>query len=150
MPFLLQKIMKLSSLNRLRTKDEYRWLLENAKRIEDNQPHDDAGLRIFLLEMSKSDEHGLRSRFRILIGHLLKAQYQSKKKTRSWDVTILNQRDDLSAVLQDSATLRNFAQVNLEKYYQLGVEFASVQTGLPASTFPPTCPWTIKQILGIL
>ena len=45
---------------------------------------------------------------RILIGHLLKWQYQPDQRSASWSGTIRVQRKDLQKLLKDSPSLRRF------------------------------------------
>jgi len=56
--------------------------------------------------MASSARRELKSRFANLSMHLLKVKYQPEKRTRSWDMTIANQRQELELVLEESPSLQ--------------------------------------------
>jgi hypothetical protein len=97
--------------------------------------------------MGKRDLKELISRVRVLVGHLLKWQLQSEKKSRSWERTIASQRTQLGQLLEDIPSLRVKIQPNLRRNYERTVNLAVIETGLTKSLFPAECPFTIEQIL---
>ena len=127
---------------------------ENAKMIEtaaflrlgEFDQIDVPWLEDIVLSMSRNEQNKVKGKARILIAHLLKFKYQSSHRSGSWTSTILNQRDDLADLLEDSATLQNVLRINLVQIYRKARNLATLETGLN-STFPLDCEWTLDQIL---
>ena len=97
--------------------------------------------------MAKRERRETVSRLRTLMAHLLKWQFQPEKRRGGWEATILEQRLQLEAALQDSTTLMNYAEEQIEKAYGKAVKLAAAETGLEASHFPAACPWTVETLL---
>jgi ribosomal protein L29 len=53
-------------------------------------------------DMGKRDLVELKSRLRVLLAHLLKWRFQRAKRTRSWEATILTQRQDIAALIEEA------------------------------------------------
>jgi len=108
-----------------------------------------------LEDMSKSDKRELTSRFKILIAHLLKWQFQLYQLSNyreswqggSWQATIVEQRSEIVDQLEQSPSLKRQLSESVMKAYPKAIEIAVDETGLPKSTFPETCPYTIEQLL---
>jgi hypothetical protein len=108
-----------------------------------------------LSDMSKSDRRELHSRFLILIAHLLKWQFQYQTlserwrefKGDSWRSTIIEQRQQISVLLRKSPGLTSVLEETSMDAYADAVEIAHKETRLARTTFPRTCPYSIKQLL---
>ena len=98
-------------------------------------------------DMGKSQRRELESRLRVLLAHLLKWGWQRDKRSNSWKATVANQRVELRALFRDSPSLKNQLPKSVAESYRDAVEEASLETGLPAETFPQRCPFTSEQIL---
>jgi hypothetical protein len=98
--------------------------------------------------LGKRDRRELGSRLQVLVMHLLKWHYQSSERSGSWRDTIEDQRAEILDLLNDSPSLRRQAPVILAQRYPRARAKAGSETGLPADTFPPTCPWTVEQVLA--
>jgi Domain of unknown function DUF29 len=99
-------------------------------------------------DMGKRDRREVRSRFSVLIMHLLKWQLQPKLRERStWRATIREQRKQLRLVLADSPSLGRIPKEELPALYRSAVEDAVEETGLRADHFPSSCPYTVEQTL---
>ncbi len=97
--------------------------------------------------LGKREQNELEHRLMRLLQHLLKWQYQSVRRGRSWRSTIVEQRQRITKRLRQSPSLRPALPVMLVEEYPLARLKASDETRLPDSTFPDPCPWTIEQIL---
>ena len=99
--------------------------------------------------LGRSERHALESRLEKLVLHLLKWRYQPEKRVRghSWADTIREQRRRLSRLLDQSPSLRPTVPTVLTESYLYVRQRAQLQTRLPLSTFPETCPWTPEQVL---
>jgi Domain of unknown function DUF29 len=83
---------------------------------------------------------------KVIIAHLLmKWVHQPKKQSRSWKLTIAQKRQELRQLLT-SRTLRNHAEAMLSGVYADGLELAAIETGLPESTFPAACLYSLAQV----
>lgn len=143
MPILADEL----ALADLYEKDEVAWLEEMARLAAERQfeEMDCDHLAEFLNDMARRERREVKSRLAILIAHLLKWEFQPEKRTKSWELTILNQRQELADVV-DSATLYSHAEDILIAAYERAVKNAAVETELPPSTFPASCPWTVEQL----
>ena len=97
--------------------------------------------------LGKSAQNEAESRLIILIMHLLKWLYQHDKRSRSWRITIGNQRDDLDLHFAKNPSLCPRAAEFIADVYPRAVKRAARETGIDRSTFPIECPWTDTQIL---
>lgn len=98
--------------------------------------------------LGKRDRRELFSRTTVLIAHLLKWHYQTDKRSRSWQSTIIEQREQVDLVLDDSPSLRPVLQTEFGRLYRRAVERAARETELPENTFPVECPYSIEDVLG--
>lgn len=96
--------------------------------------------------LGKSQLRELYSRYKVLLLHLLKWHYQPPLRGASWRRTIRDQRDEIARLLDDSPSLRGKRQAELRRAYAKAREDAEDETGLPLSTFPETCPFTLDQV----
>ncbi|WP_247872909.1 DUF29 domain-containing protein [Azospirillum sp. TSH64] len=104
---------------------------------------DRANLAEELEDMGKAKRQELRNRLEVLLTHLLKYQFQPGMRTGSWLGTIGEQRHRIEDVVEESPSLRPLLAELLEdaKLYKRAVQKASLETGLPAGTFPTVSPY---------
>lgn len=97
--------------------------------------------------VAKSEQRALASRFAVLLCHLLKWQFQSARRSQSWQRTMRDQRAAIASHLAKMPSLKPLLDNEewLAHAFNDAVRLASEQTGL--DEFPDTCPWTIQQIL---
>src|SRR5947209_14789070 len=95
-------------LSRLYWEDETAWLERTAQLVKERRfdEIDDRNLSEYLNDMASRDKREVLSRLKILLAHRLKWDYQPRKRSRSWELTIIEQRDELEDILE-SKTLRN-------------------------------------------
>jgi hypothetical protein len=132
-------------LSQLYERDETAWLersaaLIRAKRIKDL---DFRHLQEFLDDMAKRDRREVNSHLRQLLVHLLKWQFQPRRRSRSWRLSIFNQREELGECLA-SKTLARHAEEVLPEVYGKAVKGAALETGLDQATFPKECPYSME------
>ena len=99
-----------------------------------------------LEDMGRTEKRALESRIEVLVMHLLKWQYQPNLRSRSWQLTIREQRLRVQTLLEDNPSLRPHLSQRIDKIYRLAVIAAERETGL--NLFPDTCPYEIEQILS--
>ena len=83
----------------------------------------------------------------LLYTHLLKWQSQPTLRSRSWELTIKEQRRRLRRHLGQNPSLKSkFAQAQDDAYGDAILETAR-QTGLVEESFPTNCPFSDEQTL---
>lgn len=130
--------------------DFYAWTQEQAKMLHDRQwsQIDLPNLIEEIESLGKQQRQALRNCLSILIGHLLKWQYQPQQRSRSWLSTLRIQRLDINDLLEENPSLKPYIEEALRKAYLRGVELAVRETDLPNSTFPIDCPYSLEEIFS--
>jgi hypothetical protein len=132
-------------------KDYYAWANETAEAIRSGEFSriDIDALADEVADIARKEKRSLSSRLEVLIGHLLKWDYQDKKRTRSWAATIAVQRNRVMKLLKDSPSLTPWLSENLGEIYEVAVQLAVRDTNLSQDSFPPECPYTLDEILSL-
>src|SRR5260370_31009142 len=88
--------------------DYYTWALVNAAAIRERRLKDVDldNLAAEIEDLGKSQESALESHLKVLQLHLLKLQYQPRRTTRSWQLTVREPRLALRKLLCTSPALR--------------------------------------------
>jgi len=97
--------------------------------------------------IGKSEKRELVSRLRVLLAHLLKSQFQPRRRGASWKRSIINTRDELDEHLGDNPSLKSQLPVAIETAYRRARLDASTETRIDEAIFPQTCPWTYDEIM---
>jgi hypothetical protein len=129
--------------------DETAWLDATADLIRRGayRELDYAHLEEYLSDMARRDRREVESRLVVLIAHVLKWLHQPDQRSRSWQGTVVGQRQELARLVA-RGVLRNHAEAVLPEMYAEAVERAVAETGLPAQTFPAECPYSLEQLLS--
>ncbi len=140
--------MMNADLAQLFEKDETAWLDNMAQLLNERRFNmlDYSHLEEFLLDMAKRDRREIKSRLVILLAHMLKWDYQPRRRSKSWQRTLHTQRWELREALE-SKTLYRYAQEVLDKAYAVAVERAAMETGWKLKKFPAECPYSLEQLL---
>jgi len=130
--------------------DFYAWIHHHIKLLKQRKFAEiEVEILIDELEsMAKRDRRELISHLVILILHLLKWQFQPLHRSHSWRSSIVEQRYQIHSQLEESPSLRAYLSEAMLKAYPKAVELASKESGLPASTFPEDCPYSLEQLLN--
>jgi hypothetical protein len=97
--------------------------------------------------MGRSDRRELAHRLEVLTAHLLKCQFQPRRKSHSWLSTLGTQRRGLERLIEESPSLRPTVLSVAQKIYRHAVCAAHEQTRLPKSAFPAALPYSAEQLL---
>ena len=129
--------------------DFYAWTQQQAALLQTQQwsQLDLLNLIEEIDALGRQQRQELRNRLSILIGHLLKWQYQPQRRSRSWLATIRIQRLDIFELLEENPSLKPYLEAALQKAYQRGVGLAIQETELPDRTFPPQSPLWLGRSL---
>jgi hypothetical protein len=98
--------------------------------------------------MGKTQKHELINRLAVLLMHLLKWDYQPERRSRSWELTIKEQRIRIKNHLLENPSLKYSMSEYVSIAFEIAVVKALKETRLPDLVFPETCPYTIDQIMG--
>jgi Domain of unknown function DUF29 len=129
--------------------DFYQWTQTQAAalRAKDVAALDLAHLAEEIESLGKRDRRAVESYLEVILLHLLKWAYQSERRGRSWEKSLLQARHRLAKLLRENPSLANQVPVLLDEGYPHARRLAAVETGLPLTTFPATCPWAGAQVL---
>jgi Domain of unknown function DUF29 len=136
--------------NSLYETDYYAWSNQQAALLRAGQLSD-ADIENIAEEiesMGKSEKRELVSRLRVLLTHLLKWQYQPKRRGVSWEATIVAQRNDIVWHLEDNPSLTAQLSDTIARAYIGAASDATVQTRLSPKNFPKACPWSYEQMIS--
>ena len=130
--------------------DFHAWTQEQATRLRSRQWQslDWEHLGEEIESLGRQQRQELRNRLSILLGHLLKWQYQPECRSRSWLATIRVQRRDIAKLLQDNPSLKPYLDEAIQYGYQNGRDLAMGEINLPETTFPDKCLYAIADILN--
>jgi hypothetical protein len=131
--------------------DFFLWVEEQARLLRrraetaNNDELDYRNLAEEIESVGASQKREVRSRLALILQHLLKWHYQPDLRSRSWETTLLVQRQDLRALFEDSPSLRPFAERVLSTAFTNGRQAAERETGLLGIV--EACPWLLDQVL---
>ena len=130
--------------------DFYAWTQEQSELLRDNKwsQLDLANIIEEIESLGKQQRAELQNLLSLLIGHLLKWEYQSNRRSRSWLNTIRLQRMDVLELLAENPSLKPYLQDSLQKAYKKGVLLAVGEMNLARKTFPPECCYSLEEILS--
>jgi hypothetical protein len=130
-------------------RDFFAWTQEQVQLLKDNAlaKLDVQHLIEEIESMGASERSELVNRLEILLGHLLKWQFQPTHRGNSWEYTIIEQRDKIKDHIADNPSLKSYLPTALQKGYKYGVLLAAKESKLSRKAFPMQCPWDIEQIL---
>ena len=97
--------------------------------------------------LGRQQTQELKNRLGVLIGHLLKWQYQASNRSKSWKYTIQEQRLQILDLLDQNPSLKSYQDEAVAKGYQLGLLLVGRETPLDPKTLPRQCPFTLEQLL---
>lgn len=130
--------------------DFYAWTQEQVSLLKTQQWNelDTVNLIEEIEALGRQERQELRNRLGVLLGHLLKWQFQPNKHSNSWLGTIREQRIQIKLLLEDSPSLKPYLEQVLLDAYQLGLALAIRETDLDEQAFPEVCPYTLEQALN--
>jgi hypothetical protein len=125
------------------------WVEEQVRLLRAGQPEGlDLGNLIEEIEaLGGAERKSVKSNLVVILKHLLKHQYQPRRRSRSWLSSIAEHRRRLRNDLATSPSLRPYARECFEQCYQDGRRQALIETGLSSGELPEASPYTIEQAL---
>lgn len=134
-------------MNDLYKSDFYAWTQQQARLLRSHnlEQLDVSNLIEEIDEMGRREKRELESRLEVLLMHFLKWQFQPNLRSRSWQLTIKEQRLRLKKLLQENPSLKAILAEYVVSAYDLAIISAEKETGL--DTFPRKCPYKTEHIL---
>lgn len=128
--------------------DYYTWALEQARalRARSSKALDWENLAEEVEGLARTEAREFRSRLEVLLVHLLKWRYQPNKRSRSWRLTIREQRQRVAQVLDENPGLKGTLEESVTAAYALARLVAARETRLAERTFPSASPWSFEQM----
>lgn len=151
--FLMKSVIKRKEswqkTSPLYEQDFYGWTQQQAQILREGAlAHlDRVNLAEEIESLGKQQRQELRNRFGILLGHLLKWQFQPSKRSKNWFVTLREQRREIGYLLAENPSLKADIPEVLHKGYQSGIDLAVRETSLTDQDFPTQCPYPLDKIL---
>ena len=130
-------------------KDFFAWTQEQARLIKAKafDKLDIGHLFEEVEDMGNRHADEVESRLSVLLMHLLKWKYQPNLQSKSWQLTVKEQRRSILKRLKKMPSLSTKLPELFVEAYEDAVFEAEKETGLDESIFPKICPWTINQAL---
>lgn len=128
--------------------DFYAWTLEQSKllQISDFKGLDIVNLVEEIESLGKQQRQELENRLVILLGHLLKWDYQPERRSKSWKATIREQRRAIQRLMQANPSLKPYLEEAIAYAYQSGIDLVVRETPLDDQDLPADCQYTPEQI----
>jgi hypothetical protein len=130
-------------------RDFYLWIEQQAALLREKRLDelDVANLLEEIEWMGRKDKKSIKSNLVIVLLHLLKHEFQPKRRSRSWLDSLLEHRQRLRDDLEESPSLRAHLEAVLPDAYADARARAITQTGMSERAFPRTSPCTLEQAL---
>lgn len=90
----------------------------------------------------------LESAFAVLFQHFLKWDYQPELRSRSWQLTMREQRRRIVKLLRKNPGLKAKLQEAMNDAYPDGRDRALDETGLDDAKLPEACPYTFDELMS--
>lgn len=98
--------------------------------------------------LGKQQRQELRNRLGVLIGHLLKWEYQPDFRSNGWRSTIREQRRRILQHLNENPSLKSYLQQAVTIAYEDGRDLAIQETNLADDVFPLVNSYSIDDLLN--
>jgi Domain of unknown function DUF29 len=125
------------------------WVEEQARLLRQGtlERLDVANLVEEIEELGIGAKKAIKSNLVIVLLHLLKHEFQPKRRSRSWLDSILEHRQRQRDDLEQSPSLRDHLEAVFPRAYADARARAISQTGLSERAFPPISTYSLEQVL---
>ena len=129
--------------------DLYSWARRQAELLRAGKLSeiDAAAIAEEIDDVGEEQYHRLESALRVLMLHLLKWDLQPDKRSRSWAISVREQRRRVRRQLSKNPGLGSRLEEALREAYEDARDEAASETGLPTRTFPATRPFEFAEIM---
>lgn len=135
--------------NTLYDQDFFAWANEQARLLREGKlsEADIDHIAEEIESMGRSEKRELVSRLEVLLMHLLKWQFQPDRRSASWELSIIDNREKLEEHLVENPSLRSQTGAAVQAAYRRARRHAALETELPLATFPDACPWSFEAFM---
>ena len=129
--------------------DLYTWVQEQIALLRAGRLTEIDALNVAeeLSDVGNEQLDKLESAIAVLTQHLLKWDHQPERRSRSWELSVREQRRRISRVLKKNPGLKPLIAEAVEDGYADGRGRALDETGLPDTAMPETCPYSFEQMM---
>ena len=129
--------------------DFYAWTQEQAALLRSGQwgRLDIPNLVEEIETLGRQERRELVNRLGILVGHLLKWQFQPQQRSKSRIATIIEQRQEVQELIADNPSLKSYLVEAMNKAYQRSVLLVVKETPLSLDDLPDRCPYRLDQVM---
>jgi hypothetical protein len=99
--------------------------------------------------LGRQERQELENRLGVLLGHLLKWNYQSEARSKSWFYTIQEQRKKIIRLLAQNPSLQPYLLQAITFGYEDGLLLVGKETPLDPNQLPQECPFSYEEILEL-
>lgn len=131
-------------------RDRYAWSLEQARLLKEGRltEVDAENVAEEILDVGRKEYDKLESALRVLLMNMLKWDHRPEKRSRSWENTIIEQRERALRQLRENPSLRSRREEAVREGYRAGRLGASGETDIDLESFPAECPYDWDAILN--
>lgn len=131
-------------------RDYYGWAVQQADALRSGRLEglDLDNLAEEIEDLGREQFDKLESALRLILLHMSKWDRQPERRSRSWVLTILRERDRYGRILGDNPGLKPRQNDALQRAYRTARFDAAAETGLPLKVFPEDCPYALDEILN--
>jgi Domain of unknown function DUF29 len=139
----------ITSQPTLYNRDFHQWtqVMADAIRSGDWANLDIENLAEELESLGRQQRQELRNRLGILLGHLLKWQLQPQHRSKSWRLTLREQRLQIRFLLKDNPSLKPYLADAIEEGYALALLLVAKETPLEIEDLPDVCPYSLEEAI---
>jgi hypothetical protein len=130
--------------------DFYAWTQEQASFLQSGKFDclDLENLAEEIASLGRQERRELVNRLGILIGHILKWEYQPDMRSKSWQATIIEQQRKIARHLKENPSLQSFLELAILEGYEDGILLVIKETLLNTNDLPENCPYSFAEIIN--
>jgi hypothetical protein len=131
-------------------RDFYSWLMEQARAVREGRwgAVDRENLAEEIESLGREQFNRLEGALRVLLTPMLKWDHQPERRSRSWALSIREQRLALNDVLADNPGLKPRIDEAITRAYRRARLQAAKETRMEESRFAEACPYSFEEIVS--
>jgi len=139
--------MSKTAAAKLYERDFYTWALTQVPALRHGlvEELDLNNLAEEVEDMARSEVRELDSRLQVLLAYLLKWAYEPEARSKSWRLTLKQQRLEIRKLLRHNPGLKSKIAEIIRDAYEGARLQAAKETPLDEDDFPVECPWTFER-----
>lgn len=129
--------------------DFYSWSLDQARLLREGRwaQIDRDNIAEEIESLGREQFNKLESAFRVLLMHILKWDHQPNRRSRSWAISIKDQRLAINHILTDNPGLRPRIPEAIDRAYARAKLAAAKETKLDEAIFPENLVYGFDDIM---